>query len=186
MDDQYLTIDIFDALIELPVTAPWYSIRSPTLMTSLVVHSSQVKTCPDDNWAPLGINFSTVTVPEIVGYAWAKHPLNMYVDSPSNILIESTPWANAIARALSAASLAAWATNKLARAWFNWKLATPRAVLAALLPPLWLFTYLVASSRAFWAAVNAASAMLRLAWASSLACVARLTAFLAFLVVYLA
>ena len=90
------------------------------------------------------------------------------------------------AGALSAASLAAWATNKLARAWFNWKLATPRAVLAALLPPLWLFTYLVASSRAFWAAVNAASAMLRLAWASSLACVARLTAFLAFLVVYLA
>jgi hypothetical protein len=185
-DDQWLITTTFDALIECPVTAPWYSIRSPTLMTSFVVQSPQVRTCPDDNWAPFGINFSTVTVPEIVGYAWAKHPLKIYVDYPSNILIESTPWANAIAKALSAAYLAAWATNKLARAWFNWKFATPRAVLAAPLLPLWFATYLVASSRAFWAAVNATSAILRLAWASSLAWVARFTAFLAFLVFYFA
>lgn len=156
------------------------------MTTSLVVHSPQVKTWPDDNWAPLGINLSTVTVPEMVGYAWAKHPLNIYVDYPFKMLIELTPWANAIASALSAAYLAAWATYKLARAWFNWKLATPSAVLALPLLPLNLATYLVAYSRALWAAVKAASAMLRLAWASSLACVARLTAFLAFFVAYLA
>lgn len=112
--------------------------------------------------------------------------MKIYVDYPSKILIELTPWAYAVAIALSAAYLAAWATYKLARAWFNWKLATPRAVLADPLLPLKLATNFVAYSRALWAADNAASAMLRLAWASSLAWVARLTAFLAFLVAYLA
>ena len=65
--DHCFTTVTLAALMLFPVTAPWYSIKSPTFITSLVVHSPQVNTCPDERCAPLGMSFSTETVPEIVG-----------------------------------------------------------------------------------------------------------------------
>jgi hypothetical protein len=69
-----LILTIFCPLMQFPVILPEYVITSPILMVSLVVHSPQVKTCPEESWAPLGMSLTTEEDPEIEGYAWERQP----------------------------------------------------------------------------------------------------------------
>jgi hypothetical protein len=61
------TLTILCPLIQFPVILPEYVITSPILMVSLVVHSPQVKTWPEESWAPLGMSLTTEEEPAIDG-----------------------------------------------------------------------------------------------------------------------